>query len=452
MSTDRASPFAVQHEDAEVAALFENEAWLAALVRTEVALVRAQAKARVIPEGEAIAIADRLKSFRLDSGKLAAETQRDGFPIIGLVAQIREHVGGEAAEYVHYGATTQDILDTALVCQVRMALEFIEARVVEVRAALASLADRYRAAVCIGRTHLQWATPVTFGLKAANWLAPLLRHHQRLQQLRPRILVAQCGGAAGTLASLGHFGPDVIREFAAENGLGVPPMPWNTQRDGILELADWLALLTSILVKFGRDILLLAQSDIAEVRESDGRDRGGSSAMPQKSNPVLCERLLVAAHSAAAHRMALANAPPPELERGTLTWQVEWEHLPRLVALSAGACGFAAQLASGLFVDTQRMQANLEATHGVLLAEAASMALRPHLGSEATKTLVREACQTATAENRHLIDVLRAKTTASIDWDALREEAKYLGSTNAFINAVLGEAAAITTGAKSKTR
>jgi len=244
----------------------------------------------------------------------------------------------------------------------------------------------------------------------------------------------------------------VIRAFAAEVGLGVPPMPWHTQRDGILELADWLALLTTSLAKIGRDILLLAQSDIAEVQESDGTNRGGSSAMPQKSNPILCERLLVAAHSATAHRAALASAPPPELERGTLTWQIEWEHLPRLVAASAGACGFAVELARGLVVDTKRMRANLEATHGVLLAEATSLALRPHIGSEAAKTVVREACQTAIAERRHLIDVLRAKTTVSIDWDALREEGNYLGSASAFIDAVLAAAAAITSGAKASSR
>ncbi len=442
MNAEPTSALAVAYDAAAVAALFTDPAWLAALLRTEVALARAQARVGVIPAASAAAITDRAATFLPDWAKLKSATERDGFPIIGLVDQLRDHIGEAAAAHVHWGATTQDILDTALVCQIRDGLGLIEKQLIAVCGKLAALADRHRQTVCIGRTHLQWAVPATFGLKAASWLAPLLRQQQRLRELRPRVLVVQCGGAAGTLASFGSHGPKVAQEWAAELALRVPSMPWHTQRDSIQELADWLALLTTMLAKFGHDVLLLTQSEIAEVRES-AEPAGGSSAMPQKRNPVLCERLLVAANEVRSHRDALASAPLPEHERGTLTMQLEWQHLPRLMALTAGCLVSARRLAKELVVDVERMKTNLDSTHGVLLAEAAAIALSEQMPPADAKQFVAEASEIALAEKRHLIDVLRERTEVAVDWESLRNESNYLGSTQTFIDAVLAQADAM---------
>jgi 3-carboxy-cis,cis-muconate cycloisomerase len=250
--------------------------------------------------------------------------------------------------------------------------------------------------------------------------------------------MVQFGGAAGTLASLGSRGPDVAAAFAAELGLGVPAMPWHAQRDNLHETADWLALVAGSAAKFAQDVLLLSQGEVGEVCESG--DGGGSSAMPQKRNPVGCETILVAARSAAAHRAALAAAPPPEHQRGTLTGQTEQLHLPRLCAFAAGAQRGAARLAADLVVDGARMRRNLDDSRGLLLAEAAALALAGHLPAEEARALVRDACALARPAPWHLIDALRERCAAPVDWESLRDPAHYLGANDIFIDRILAEA------------
>ena len=425
--------------DPEIAGLFTDAAWVDVLVRVEVALAEAQARAGVIPAAAATTIAERTRSFVAQPAKLAAGIEQDGFPIIELVAQLRAHVGGDAARFVHWGATTQDILDTGLVLQLRETLDRIEARLATLTEALSKLADRHRAALMVGRTHAQPALPITFGLKAAGWLAPLVRHRRALVELRPRVLNVQLGGAAGTLASLGDKGPAVVDALAAALRLGTLPMPWHTQREGLLELSSRLALMSGSVAKFAQDTLLLAQAEIGEVRTASGQ--GGSSAMPQKQNPIRSETVLVAARAASAEHAALLGTPPPEHERGTQTTQAELLHLPRVCAFAGGTLRAAAQLASELVVDEARMRSNLAATHGVLLAEAATLALTRHLDAATARRLVTEACAVATAEKRHLIEVLRARPEAAPALaDLPRDEADYLGATNLFIDRVLAEA------------
>ena len=293
--------------DPELAALFSDEAYITRLLEVEVALAIAQEHLGVIPDGTAAQIQKAATVLAIDWNQLRQETQRDGFPIIGLLQQLRSGLG-QAASYVHWGATTQDIMDTALVLQLREALGLLEAKLRQVVANLSGLAQAHRHTLMAGRTHSQQALPIPFGLKVAGWLAPLVRHLQRLRELRPRLLVVQLGGAAGTLASLGEIGLQVSEELAKELELRGSPIPWHTGRDALAELASWLSLISGSLAKMAQDIILLAQTEVGEVRESDDLARGGSSTMPQKSNPVLSELVIAAARTNAALLSAMHQA------------------------------------------------------------------------------------------------------------------------------------------------
>jgi 3-carboxy-cis,cis-muconate cycloisomerase len=427
--------------DPELAALLSDEESLRRMLQVEGLLARAEGRLGVIPPeaGEAIAAAalSPTAASRIDLEKLRAGVERDGFPVIELVRQLRQWVGEPHGDAVHTGATTQDILDTALVLQLRAALEVIERRLESLISALAHLADRHRHTLMAGRTHSQQAVPVTFGLKAAGWLAPLLRDRDRLRELKLRLLVVQLGGAAGTLAALGERGLEVQQALSAELGLAVPPMPWHTQRDNLAELAGWLSLLTGSLAKMAQDVILLAQSEVGEVQESADADRGGSSAMPQKSNPVTSELIVALARANAAQLAAMHQAMIQEHERGTHGWQLEWLTLPQMLGSTAAAVRHAGWLAENLQVDEARMAANVRASHGVLLAEALSDALAPSLGRGEAKALVSQAAREAIARGENLVDVVKAKSSADLDWEVLRREDRYLGSVDVWIDRVI---------------
>ena len=266
----------------------------------------------------------------------------------------------------------------------------------------------------------------------------MLRHRERLAQLKPRVLVAQFGGAVGTLAALGELGLPVQEAFARELELGILSLPWHTQRDGLAELANWLSLVTGSLAKMAQDIILMAQSEIGELSESSDPTRGSSSTMPQKSNPIVSERIVAAARTNAALLAAMHQALIQEHERATHGWQMEWLSLPHMLSLTAGALTSANFLAVNLVVDVQRMVANVNSSNGLMLAERLSFALTPTLGREKAKQVLRQACETAIRENRNLVDVLQANLNApSLYWDALRDERNYLGATQEFIDRVL---------------
>jgi 3-carboxy-cis,cis-muconate cycloisomerase len=435
--------YAPLFSEPEIAAIFADEQFVQALLAVEAALATAQGKLGIIPAAAATAIVGGTTALRIDFAALREGTEKAGLPIIDLLKQLRAQVGPTAADYVHWGATTQDIMDTALVLQMRAALVVIEGALRQVIHQLAALADQHRRTLMAGRTHSQQALPIPFGLKVAGWLAPLVRHQQRLTEIKPRILVVQFGGAAGTLASLGERGLDVMEGLADALKLAVPPLPWHTQRDPLAEVAGWLSLVSGSLAKMGQDIILMAQTEVGEVQESADRSRGGSSTMPQKSNPVISELIIAAARTNAGLLSAMHQALIQEHERATHGWQLEWLNLPQMFALTGAALTKANFLSKNLVVDEGRMRENVSASNGLMLAEAVSFALADYMSRAEAKKLVSEAVQVVLAENRHLVEVVREQVDAPLDWAALKDEAAYFGASEAFIERVLQTVSAI---------
>jgi 3-carboxy-cis,cis-muconate cycloisomerase len=432
------SLFAPLFSDAEVAKQFSDEQFVQAMLEVESALATVQGRLGVIPAKAATQIVDVAARLEVDFERLRNGVEKSGVPVINLVRQLREQVGGKAANYVHWGATSQDIVDTARVLQIRTALTTLETRLGSLIQNVSQLADKHRHTLMAGRTHSQQASPITFGFKVAGWLAPLLRHRERLAEMKPRTLVVQFGGAVGTLAALGSSGTAVQEALAAELKLNVPPIPWHTQRDNMVELASWLSLVSGSLAKMAQDIILLAQSEVGELHESDNTSRGGSSSMPQKSNPVVSELIITAARTNASLLASMHQAQVQEHERGTHGWQMEWLVLPQMFTLTAVAFHKALFLSQNLVVDEARMRENIAASNGLMLAEAASYALaRTSMSRASANQLVKEASQVVLQEGRHLVDVLQDKTDASVDWESLRKESAYLGSSEIFIDRVL---------------
>ena len=430
--------------DDDVASLIGDDAFVRALVEVEIALARAEARAGLIPAKAAEEIA-QATSDEIDSAALAAGTARSGFPIIALVQQIRKQVGAEAAPFVHWGATTQDIMDTACALQLRSVTNLLHSRLLEVIRNLFTLAETHRNTVLAGRTHSQQALPITFGLKVAGWIAPLARNVARLHEIVPRLIVVQFGGAAGTLAALGDKGLKVTDELAAELKLNVPSMPWHTQRDGFVEFAGWLSLVTGSLGKMAQDVILMAQTEVGEAGESSESGRGGSSTMPQKTNPITSELIVAAARSNAALISAMHQAQIHEHERGTHGWQVEWVTLPQMLLLTAGALKHASYLTKNLQVDARAMEANIVRGNQLILAEAAVFALSDCLTRARAEEIVKRACAIAVKETRPLIEVVARLTEDSlprnaIDWAALADPNNYLGETGRIIDNVLRHA------------
>ncbi len=423
--------------DPETAAILGDAAMARAMVRVESALAEVEGGLGVIDPAAARRIVAALAAFAPDLDDLARGTARAGVPVPALVAQLRR-VAGDDADSLHWGATSQDIVDTALVLQLRQALEVIERRLEAVCTALAGLAVAQRATTMIGRTRYQQALPTTFGLKVAGWLAPLPRHVERLAQLRPRLLAVQFGGAAGNLAALGPSGIAVMQRLAAALGLACPAMPWHSQRDTMAELASWLALLTGTLGKLGLDVLLLAQNEVGEVREAEG---GGSSTMPQKSNPIRAEALVALARLNSGLLGGMYDAMLHAHERDGAAWQVEWRVLPDMVVAAAASLTHAEALARTLVVDADRMRQNLAASHGLLLAEAASFALADHMPRAAAKNLVEEGCRDALTSKRDLLDILAERTPAPVDWQALRAQSHLPPAAASLIDRVLASSA-----------
>ncbi|MCB9106843.1 MAG: 3-carboxy-cis,cis-muconate cycloisomerase [Anaerolineales bacterium] len=433
--------YAPLFSDPSLANIFSDQQFVRDMLTVEATLAEVQGRLGVIPEAAVEKIVAGVSALTVDFDALRKGVEQAGVPIIELVRQLRGQVGPDAAGYVHWGATTQDIVDTALVLQMRAALEQIEPVLLAVITNLAGLAEQHRTTLIAGRTHSQQALPIPFGLKAAGWLAPLLRHRQRLIELKPRLLVVQFGGAAGTLASLGDNGAAVQAALAEALQLGAPAVPWHTQRDNLAEAAGWLSLVSGSLAKMAQDIILLAQTEVGEVRESADTARGGSSTMPQKRNPIISELIIAAARTNAGLLSALHQALVQEHERATHGWQVEWLTLPQMFALTGSALNKARYLSENMVIDSDRMQQNVAASNGLILAEAINFALTDYMARAEAKQLVQEAVQVALDQNRHLVDVVRDKVDAPLDWPALKDETAYFGSANLFIDRVLAEAA-----------
>jgi 3-carboxy-cis,cis-muconate cycloisomerase len=396
--------------------LLDDRARLQALLDFEAALARAEARAGVIPAAVVPAIAGSCKADRFDAEAIARAAAIAGNPVIPLVRMLTSVVekhDAEAARFVHWGATSQDAMDTALVLQLRPALQAIQGELDRLAKALARLADLHRATPVAGRTWMQQAAPTTFGLKAAGWLDAVERHRARLRELRKKSLVVQLGGAVGTLAALGHKGTDVAAELADDLNLSLPDVAWHAHRDRLAEVATTLGLAAGTLGKIARDVALHAQTEVGELAEPEGEGRGGSSTLPHKQNPVASAVALAAATRIPGLVASMLAAMVQEDERGLGGWHAEWEVLPEIVSLFGGALHHVTEAAAGLRVDAARMEANLEATRGLVFAEAVQMALAVRTGRAAAQRLVESACARARAEGRHLRDVLAADPEAA---------------------------------------
>ncbi len=420
--------------DPDIAEAFSDAATIRAMLDVERALARVQARLGIIPEDAAERIAFVAGSYEPDIAGVAAGTEKSGVPIIPLVEQLRAAVGGEAAAYVHWGATSQDIVDTGLVLRLRGVAGLLAGKIEQLSGLLGKLADEHRGTVMAARTRSQQALPTSFGLKAAGWLSPLIDHATRLDEVRPRLLAVQFGGAVGTLAALGARGVEVMEGMGEELGLAVPAGPWHVRRDNLAEFAGWLSIVTGSLGKMGQDVILLAQSEIAEVRPGAG---GGSSTMPQKSNPVACEVMVTAAGLNASLISAMHQATIQEHERGGPGWQLEWLTLPQMAVATGAALNHAIAVIEMLEVDAARMRANLDESNGLILAEAATFALAEHMPRPQAQALVKEACSEVPQSGRTLMEILAGKTDAPVDWDTVADPANYLGSANELIDRIL---------------
>jgi 3-carboxy-cis,cis-muconate cycloisomerase len=419
------------------------------MLDVEVALARVQSRLGVIPPGAGAEIEAAAAGLQLDAARLSAGVQRDGVPTIALVAQLREATSAAARPFVHWGATSQDIMDSATVLCIERVLRLMDARLLQLMRVLGGLASRHRSSVMAARTHGQQALPMSFALKVAVWALPFARHHERLQQLWPRLCVVQLGGAAGTLAALGPRALEVEQGLALELGLGVPDLPWHTQRDAIGELGSFLSLLCGSLGKLAQDVLLLCQTEVLELSEAAHGQRGASSSMPQKNNPMRSEQILAGARSAVAQLAALHQASVQEHERGTHGWQVEWLCLSPMLMLAAGALHNASVLTSELQVYPERMLLNLMAQQGLALSEAAVNALCAEMPRPEASALVSVCASRALEEQRFLIDILRetleqGSAGSEVDWASLSRPENYLGQANALVDRALARISALT--------
>lgn len=424
---------------------FSDRARLQGMLDFEAALARAEAKVGVIPQPAVNAIAAQCDAALYDIADLAAATAKAGNPAIPLVKALTARVAAQdaqAARYVHWGATSQDAMDTGLVLQLRRALNAVRTDLGCLSDLLENLTAAHKRTPMVGRTWLQHALPTTFGLKVAGWLDAIERHRSRLDELRPRLLVLQFGGAAGTLAALEDNGLKVASALADELELGLPAMPWHTARDRIAECGTVFGLLIGTLAKIARDISLLMQTDVAEAFEPAGEGRGGSSTMPHKRNPVAAASILATATRAPQLVASLLAGMTQEHERGLGGWHAEWTTLPELIQIAAGALTQTIDTIGGLDIDAARMRKNLDATNGLIMAEAVMMALGPKIGRLAAHDHIEGACRRAVATGRHLQDVLSEDPVVSqhlkeSDLQRLFDPLNYIGSAPAMVGRVL---------------
>ncbi len=414
-------------------ALFTDTALVQRYLDVEAALARAQGRIGVIPEPAAQAISAVARVERVDWARLSARTQIVGYPILPLVEQLSNWAEDGLGQYCHWGATTQDIMDTADVLQLRDALALVDEELRRIADALAELAERHAETAMAGRTHLQHALPVSFGYKCATWLAAIDRHRQRLTELRERVLVVSFAGAAGTLASLGEHGLATQRALAEELDLGLPDMTWHTVRDGFAEVTGLLALTCGTIGKIGYDIMLMMQTETGEVLEPFVPGRGASSTMPQKRNPIASEMMLAAAKIVREQHSAMLDAMVQDHERATGQWHVEWQALPTACIVADGGLRAAREALEGLEVRPEAMRAVLDTTSGLIVAEAVMMGLAPDLGRQNAHDLVYEACRRSLEAGADFVDALLAVPEIAAVADRprleyLTEPANYLGS------------------------
>jgi len=442
MSTALSPLLAPMLSSAAMRAVCDDEAYLQHMLDFEAALARAEAATGVIPANAAGSITKACKASSFDLADLAEAAARSGNLAIPLVKALTANVDADAARYVHWGATSQDVIDTAGMLTLRAAIDALLPDLDRAIAGFAKLAHQHRNTAVVARTWLQHALPMPFGLKLAEYAAALHRSRTRLQRLRSEGLALQFGGAAGTLAALGDKGLLVAEKLAQELKLPLPDAPWHTHRDRIAEAASVFAVLTGTCGKIARDVSLMMQTDVAEAFEPSGEGRGGSSTMPHKRNPVAAATALAAATMAPNLAATIFAAQVQDHERSAGPWQAEWPTLPNLLLVTSGALAAIVDIAEGLQVDVARMRANLEATGGLIMAEAVAMALAEKIGKNEAHHLVEAASKKAVTEKKSLGDVLTKdpKVTAHLSADKLAklfEPMAYQGASQALIDRLL---------------
>ena len=431
----------------DMRAIFDERAWFQRMLDVEAALARVQSRLGIIPAEAGAAITAAATVDNLVLTELAASVRNVGYPVVGVVKGL-SRAAGPAGAWTHWGATTQDIMDTATVLQVQAGLILIRTELLAILHVLVAQADAHRHTVMAGRTHLQHALPITFGLKCAVWLQPLISHIERLDQLRPRVEIVQFGGAAGTLASLGDHGLPVAEALAAELGLRCPPAPWHVSRDGLAEAVSLLGLICGSLAKIATDVILMAQNEVAELAEPYVPGRGQSSTMPQKRNPIASEYILASGRAVQALVPVMQGAMAQDHERATGPWQAELLALPQAFVLTQGALQHTRTIAEFMVVDPARMRRNLDLTGGLIVAEAVMMGLAPYLGREQAHHTVKHACDRALTDGVTLVESLMREpdVTARLDRSAierLADPAAYLGCSEVFIDRVLDVAKSV---------
>lgn len=394
--------------DARMRQVWSDENRTAKYLDIERALAKVQGELGLIPQEAADEIVKHCELSMIDWDKLKAKTEQIGYPIIAVVNQINANCRDRLGEYCHWGATTQDITDTAMILQMREGLALVEQDLADISDALAVLAEKYRDTPIIGRSNLQQATPITFGYKMASILAGIERHRERLQQLKPRVLMGEFGGASGTLSSLEKGAMETQAALMKELGLAQPLISWHTVRDTVAEVGAFLGLVGGSLGKIAMDVKLLMQTEVGEVFEPFAPGRGSSSTMPQKRNPISCLYIHANISVARQHAAALMDAMVADHERSTGPWEIEWVSVPEIFCLMSGALKQTKFVLQGLEVDADRMRANMDMTNGLVMSEAVMMGLGTYLGREYAHDLVYDLCRQALKENRPLIDILEA--------------------------------------------
>ena len=410
----------------------------------ERALAKVQGRLGLIPQEAADEIISHCHLDQIDMVKLRAQTERIGYPILGVVSQLNALCRDKLGEYVHWGATTQDITDTATVLQIREALEIVDADLAAISKAMADLARTHRLTPMIGRSNLQQAIPITFGYKMAGLLSAIERHRTRLAQLRPRVLVGEFAGAAGTLASLATGAMETQAGLMEELGLGQPDIAWHTIRDNIAEVGCFLGLVGGTLGKLSMDVKLMMQTEVGEVYEPFAHGRGSSSTMPQKRNPISSCYIHAQVSVVRQHAAALMDAMIADHERSTGPWEIEWIVLPEAFCLMAGALKQARYILDGLEVDAAQMRANIDMTGGLVMSEAVMMGLGSYIGREYAHDLVYDICRVAVKEKRPLLDLLceHPEINKHLDRSALAklcDPANYLGQSGVMVDRVLSK-------------
>lgn len=429
---------------AEMRLIFSDEQRLQAWLDTEIALAKAEETVGVIPAGTAEKIQKVAKLENLDTKAMKVEFDKVGFPILPFVHQLVKICDPEAARWIHYGSTTQDILDTGAVLQIREGLNVVEKEINAIIKALANLAKTHRDTVMPGRTFQQLAAPITFGYKVAVWIDEMFRHLERLNELKKRVLVGQCAGAVGTFATIGDKGLEVQKEMMKELDLGVPSITWHTARDNWGEVISMLGLLTASLGKIATEIAILMRSEIGEISEPFEKGRGASTTLPQKRNPISCQPIIAISHRMREMVGSQFIAMIQEHERAIGPMHLEWMVIPEAFVLTSGSLNHSKNILEDLFIDKNKMRSNLEIGGGLLMSESVMMGLAPKTGRNVAHDLVYSAAGRAMDQKKTLREVLLEdqeiqKHLSETEIDVFLNPSNYVGSAGKMVDNVLSK-------------